>query len=120
MSGSESQSREVVLTCSHSKNATTTMNILCIAMKPVFVPTKISFTALIFIVNCLYKVSTESIRLVYNIKQFGTGSDLIVPTQGCTETDVFFFFLLCILVKTFHGFYRNTFEYFQRRLQHEI
>ena len=42
-------------------------------------------------------------KLMHIIKQFDTGSDLIIPTQGCTESVIFFFFfLLCSLVKTFH------------------
>ena len=49
MSGSESQQGKVELTHVHSKNAKTIVNTLHITMKPVFVPMKICFMAVIFV-----------------------------------------------------------------------
>ena len=37
---------------------------------------------------------------MHNIKQFDTGSDLIIPT--CVVQDLSFFLFLCILMKTSH------------------
>ena len=50
-SSSESQPRKVELTCTHSKNVTTTVSvsILHITMKTIFIPTKTSLMAMIFI-----------------------------------------------------------------------
>ena len=51
-----------------------------------------NFTALKYLLdNGLYKITTESIKLVLNIKQFNTGSNLIVPPPRCTGSVLFFF-----------------------------
>ena len=43
------------------------------------------------------------------------------PYPRCIESIFFFFLLLCILVKTFHGFHKNTFDtIFQCRIHHEL
>ena len=68
---------------------------MSILMKLVNTPTEISLTTLIFINQIIsYQIPTESIRLqlVINIKQSGTGRDLIVPTL-CTGLFLSFFFL---------------------------
>ena len=49
MSHSQSRPRKVELMWVHSKNTTTTMNILHITMEPVLVPTKTSLMAVIFV-----------------------------------------------------------------------
>ena len=49
MSGSELRPRKVELTSMHSKYVTTTKSILHITTNPVFVPTKTSLMAVIFI-----------------------------------------------------------------------
>ena len=59
----------------------------------------------------LYKITTESIKLILDFEQFGASSDLIVLTPNVQKVSYFFFFLH-ILVKTFHGFHRNAIEYF--------
>ena len=49
MNGSESWTMKIELTCAHSINTMTIKTILRITMKPVFVLTKPSLMALIFI-----------------------------------------------------------------------
>ena len=49
MSSSELQPRKVELTLAHSKNSTTTVSILHLTTEPIFIPTKTSLTAFIFI-----------------------------------------------------------------------
>ena len=54
-----------------------------------------------------YKITTVSIKLVLDVEQFGVSSDLIVPTRDVQKVSFSFLLLLlllCILVKTFHGF----------------
>ena len=55
--------------------------------------------------------TAESIKLVLDVEQFGMSSDLIVPTFSVQKVS-FFFPLLHILIKTFHGFHRNIIKYF--------
>ena len=54
-------------------------------------------------------LNTVYIKLILSIKQVGTSSDSNGPTPDVQKVS---FFLLCILVKTFHEFYRNTIEYY--------
>ena len=71
-----------------------------------------NFMKLIF-VGCYHWQKFLTVNfLQLMVKQFGTGSNLIVPTQRCTGSIVFSFFLLHILVKAVHAFHGNTFEYF--------
>ena len=49
MGGSESRPMKVELTHMDSKNATTTMSILKVTMKLIYVPTKTSLMAMIFL-----------------------------------------------------------------------
>ena len=85
MSGSESWPKKVELTCAH-KNTTTTMNIFIHnngACKPSL---RNNFTTLIYsLVNGLYKITTEFIKLVLDVRQFGASSNLIVPTPDVQE-----------------------------------
>ena len=44
------------------------------------------------IVNGLYNITTESIKLVLDVEQFGASSDLIVPTYDVQKMSFSFFF----------------------------
>ena len=74
------------------KNVTTTMSILHLTTELVNTPTKQSIYVCINLVNSLYKITTECIKLILNIEQFGISSDLIVSTP-----DVQKYFLLLLL-----------------------
>ena len=103
MSGSESWPRKAELTHGH-KNAMTTMSIL----QSLQMPLQNNLTALIdSLVNGLYKITTETIKLVLDVEQFGMNSNLIVLTPDVKKLSLFYiiFLFLCILIKTFHGFY---------------
>ena len=90
MSGSESRPRKVELASAH-KNAMTTMIILHITMKLVK-PLQNNLTTLIYsLVNGLFKISTESIKLVLDAEQSGASSDLIIPTRDVQKVSFFFF-----------------------------
>ena len=81
MSGSKSRPRKVELASAHN-NTTATMSILHITMK---LPKTLqnNFIALIYysLVNGLYRITTESIKLVLDAEQSGASSDLIAPTH---------------------------------------
>ena len=64
------------------------------------------------LVNGLYKITTESMKFVLDAEQSGASSDLIVPTHNVQKVSFFILLLLRILVKIFHGFHRNSIEYF--------
>ena len=55
-----------------------------VTTEPVKNPTEyINFTALIYsVVNGLYKITTQSIKLVLDVEQFGVSSNLIVLTSS--------------------------------------
>ena len=59
----------------------TTVSILHITTKLVQPPTKQPYCIDILLVNGLYKITTESIKLVLNAEQSGASSNLIVPTR---------------------------------------
>ena len=64
-------------------------------------------------VNDLFKIITESLKLVLDAEQSGASSDLVLPTRDVQSVIFSFLFLLLrILIKTFHGFQRNSIEYF--------
>ena len=56
-------------------------------------------------------ITTESIKLVLDVEQFGVSDNLIIPNPDIQKVS-YFLTLLRILVKTFHGFHRNANEYF--------
>ena len=88
MSGNESRLRKVELASAH-KNATTTMSVLHKTMKFVK-PLQNNLTALIYsLVNGLYKITTESIKLILDAEQSGANSDLIVPTRDVQKVSYF-------------------------------
>ena len=96
----------------------TTVSILHITTKLVQTPTKQPYRIDLFISQCLYKIITESIKLILDAEQSGASSDLIVLTRDVQK--VSFSLLLCILVKTFHGFHTNSIEYFQPKFHHKV
>ena len=99
MSSSKSRPRKVELMCI-CKNATTTMSILHKAMDLVNTLTN-NLTALIYsLVNGLCKITTESIKPVLDVEQFGTSSNSIVPILTYRKCHLF----LNILIKILHGF----------------
>ena len=66
--------------------------------KLVFLEMPIVTTWLVFqnqvtysLVNSLYKITTESIKLVLDVEQFGAGSTLIVPTYNVQKVSFSFF-----------------------------
>ena len=61
------------------------------------------------LVNGFYQITAESIKLILNIKQFGTGSNSIITTYHVQNL---FLCLLHILINTIHAFHRKTFEYY--------
>ena len=68
------------------------MSILHIATKLVK-PLQSNVTALIYsLVNDLCKITTESIKLILDVEQFGVSSDLIVPTGNVQKVSFPFFF----------------------------
>ena len=69
MSSSESRPRKVKLTSAH-KNVTTTVSILHITMEFVNTPTKEPYT----LVNGLYKITIESIKLVLDVDNIPYGT----------------------------------------------
>ena len=93
------------------------MNILHITTELVNTPTKQLYHIDIFISNGLYKITTESIKLVLDVKQFGASSNLIVHIHDVQKVS---FSSSTILVKTSHGFCRNSIEHFQPRIQIEV
>ena len=61
-----------------------------------------NLTALIYsLVNGLYKITTESIKLILDAEQSGASSDLIIPT--CDVQKVSFFLLLHIPMECVEG-----------------
>ena len=95
------------------------MSILYITTELV-TPLQNNLTALIYsLVNGLYKITTESKKLVLDVEQFDVSSDYIIPTHNAQKVS-FSFFLLRIFVKTFHGFHRNAIKNFQPRIHHEV
>ena len=77
-----------------------------------------NFTAFKYLLdNDLYKITTESIKLVLNIKQFSTGSNLIVPTPQCTGSVLFFF--VTLLIYSIHST-EVPLSIFQPKLYHEV
>ena len=85
MSGSESWPRKVELASTHN-NVTTTMNILHITTELI----KNNPTTLIYSLVCgLYKITTESIKLVLDVEN--ASSDYVDrPYPRCTESVIFF------------------------------
>ena len=70
------------------KNMTTTVSVLHIAMELVN-SLQNNLTALIYsLVNGLNKITTESIKLILDIEQFGEG--LILPTRTVQKMSFFF------------------------------
>ena len=69
-------------TCTHTythtfKNVTTTMSILHIITELVNTPTEPQpYCIIVSLVTVLYRITTEFIKLVLNIKQFGSSSVL--------------------------------------------
>ena len=64
------------------------MSILHITTELVNTPTKQPYYTFIYsLVNGLYKIITESIKL---IEQFGASSDLIIPTHDVQKVSSFF------------------------------
>ena len=92
MSGSESRPRKVELASAHKKRDDyreyfTHNNEAC---KNSY---KNNLTALIYsLVNGLFKISTESLKLVLDDEQSGASSDLIVPTRDVQKESFFSFF----------------------------
>ena len=61
---------------------------------------KNNLTAVIYsLVNGLYKITTESIKLILDVEQFGASSDLIVPACGIQKASFSFFFFYASLLK---------------------
>ena len=68
---------------------TNTVSILHITTKLVK-PLQNNLTALInSLVNGLYKITTESIKLILDAEQSGASSDLIVPTHDAQKVSYF-------------------------------
>ena len=61
-------------------------------MKPVFVLTKISLMAVMFLSNGVSYIIIESIKLILSIKQVGIGSGYNSPTPAIQKVSFFFFF----------------------------
>ena len=70
MSGSKLWPRKVEIVSVH-KNETTTLNILHITTELVNTPTALIYS----LINGLYKITTESIKLVLDVEQYGISSD---------------------------------------------
>ena len=84
---------------------------LHITTKLINTPTKQPYH--IDILNDPYKITTESIKLILDVEQFGVSSNLIIPTHDVHKVSFSsFFILLQILIKTFHGFHQNAIGYF--------
>ena len=81
-----------------------------------------SMTVLVYLLaNGLYKIISESIKLILDVEQFRVSSDLIVLPQMHRKCHLFLSsFLPRILIKIFHGFHRNSIEFFQPRIHHEV
>ena len=52
-----------------------------------------------WLVNGLYKINAESIRLVLDVEQFGASSDLIVPTPNVQKLKKCQFFFYASLLR---------------------
>ena len=89
----------------------TTVSILHITMKLVKSLQNNLSTLIYSLVNGLYKITTESIKLVLAIdfEQYRTSSNLIIPILDVQEVSYFF---SSYSVKAFHGFHRISIEYF--------
>ena len=70
------------------------------------------------LVNALYKITTKSIKLLM-FGQFGTSSNLIVPTRSVQKA-TFFFLFLHILVKNFMDSTEMPLRIFQLRIHNEV
>ena len=69
----------------------TTMSILHITTELVNTPTKQPYRINISLANGLYKITTESIKLILDVQQFGMSSNLIVLTPDVQKASYFFF-----------------------------
>ena len=81
-SGSESRPRKVELVSAHKK---------CDNYRGYFAHNnEDNLTALIYsLVNGLFKITTESLKLVLDAEQSGANSDLIVPTSDVQKVSFF-------------------------------
>ena len=98
MSGSKSRPRKVELASAH-KNATITLSILHITTKLVRSLQNNLTTVIYSLVYGLYKITTESIKLVLDAEQSGAGSDLIVPTRDVQKVSYSFLFFYTSLLR---------------------
>ena len=90
------------------------MSILHITTELVNTPTKQPYYTFIYsLVNGLYKIITESIKL---IEQFGASSDLIIPTHDVQKVSSFF------LSSTYHSMDSTemSLTIFQPRIYHKV
>ena len=67
----------------------TTMSILHIILKLVKTLHNNLTTLIYSLVNGLFKISTESLKLVLDAEQYGASSDLIVPTHDVQKVSFF-------------------------------
>ena len=99
MSGSESQQRKVELMCAH-KNSMIIVSILWSLQ----IPLQNNLITLIHVlVNGLYKITTESIKLILDVEQFDMSSNLIIPTLDVQKCHFSFFY-----VSSLSHFHRNA------------
>ena len=118
-SGSELQPRKVELASTHKKHDDYHEYFTHI-QRSLSKPLQNNLTALLYsLVNGLFKISTESIKLVLDAEQSGVSSNLIIPTHNVQKVS-FFFLLLHILIKTLHGFHRNSIEYFSACISRKV
>ena len=88
-SGSESRPRKAELASAYKKK-TTTMSILHITIKLVKTLQNNLTTLIYSLVDGLYKIITESIKLVLDAEQSGTSSNLIAPILDAQKVSYFF------------------------------
>ena len=78
----------------YSKGVMTIISVLHITTKLVNTPTENNLTALMYLlVNVLYMITIETIKLVIDVEQFGASGYLECPHPQYTETVPFFLFL---------------------------
>ena len=93
----------------YSKGVTTIISVLHITTKLVNTPTENKLTALMYVlVNVLYMITIETIKLVLDVEQFGARAIWNVPAPNIQRLSPFSF-LYTSSLRIFHAFHRNTF-----------
>ena len=92
---------------------TTTMSISHITAELVNNPTILIYS----LVNGLYNITIESIKLILDVEQFGVSNNLIVPTP-ITENGIFS--LYASLLRHSMDSTEMPFSIFQPRIHHEV